>query len=277
VPVPPSSSPSCGHHFIDFSYVTFLRPSLPREAPSWWLRNFYRDGSVGFNCQERWENLQTCVLLKFRKYDQAKVRSVLAFTTLPRAVQCKQQPMLTRRHTCGFVVLFVATVCGRCRRGSCVTFANSERGRRVRTCGTSDRGLPPTSRSSTIRPTSLDHHERCRPPLLAPSCSALPTTPSTQDPCHRICLVSAPCHTSLRETCFIVTTKLNRPCGLTLVNTSSVRCVLSLLLPLPSVVVGHTFKLGVPAGALREISPARPRPRMMAARANDRPAHPPLI
>ncbi|ELR18840.1 uncharacterized protein ACA1_167000 [Acanthamoeba castellanii str. Neff] len=41
-------------------------------APSWWLRNFYRDGSVGFNCQERWENLQTCVLLKFRKYDQAK-------------------------------------------------------------------------------------------------------------------------------------------------------------------------------------------------------------
>jgi hypothetical protein len=43
-------------------------------APSWWLRNFYYDGTVGFNCEERWENLQTCIILKFRKYDEAKVR-----------------------------------------------------------------------------------------------------------------------------------------------------------------------------------------------------------
>jgi len=41
-------------------------------SPSWILRGFYHHGTVGFHCTERWENLRTCVMLKFQQHDKAQ-------------------------------------------------------------------------------------------------------------------------------------------------------------------------------------------------------------
>lgn len=71
--------------FIHFSSCSPPCHRSCNAAPSWWLRNYYRDGTVGFNCTERWENLRTCALLKFKDYEVAEVR---APWTLPGCGAC---------------------------------------------------------------------------------------------------------------------------------------------------------------------------------------------